>query len=128
MWVARNYVPIDRYQAAPAIEFMREAKRPLGAIALVAVALALGISWIALNSQNIADVGGHSDEINAGSLDPDDSLDLDPKGFDNTIDKVPEPCRADDGTKLLVIVTLGQSNAANTGAPNPPSLPGLLTF
>jgi|SRR5262245_9335798 len=51
-----------------------------------------------------------------GPRDTYDSLDQNWKSNDDTSGKVPAACRKADGKKTLTIVTLGQSNAANTGA------------
>jgi hypothetical protein len=63
-------------------------------------------------------LGGHRDpkEIVLGSRETYDILDQDWKSMDDTSGKTPAPCQTDDGTKTLVVITLGQSNAANSGA------------
>ena len=63
-------------------------------------------------------LGGHRDpgQIVLASRDTYDSLDQAWKSMDDTSGKTPAACQADDATKTLVVITLGQSNAANTGA------------
>jgi hypothetical protein len=54
-------------------------------------------------------------EIILGTRDTYESLDQHWKSNDDTSAKVATPCRKSDERKTLVVVTLGQSNAANTG-------------
>jgi hypothetical protein len=75
-------------------------------------------------------LGRHSDpaDIVLGPRDTYEHLDHNWKSFADTTNKVPAPCLAEDGKKTLVIVTLGQSNAANTGSAKYASTRGALNF
>jgi hypothetical protein len=75
-------------------------------------------------------LGRHSDpeQIVLGPRDTYEHLDQNWKSFADTTKKVPAPCQTDDGMKSLVIVTLGQSNATNTGSAKYASGRGAVNF